>query len=38
MEVCIIGGGPCGIISAKVCLDNGLQPYILEKKNIFGGL
>ena len=38
MEVCIIGGGPCGIISAKVCQANGLHPYILEKKDTFGGL
>ena len=38
MEVCIIGGGPCGIISAKVCQTNGFYPYILERKDTFGGL
>ena len=38
MEVCIVGGGYSGIISAKLCLDNGFIPFILEKTNNFGGI
>ena len=38
MEVCIIGGGFSGIISAKVCLSNGLIPFILEKSSSHGGI
>lgn len=38
MEVCIIGGGFSGIISAKVCLENGLTPVILEKSQSPGGI
>ena len=38
METCIIGGGFSGIISAKLCLDHGLTPYILCKSPHAGGL
>ena len=38
MEVCIIGGGFSGIISAKLCQDRGLLPYIITKDPAAGGL
>lgn len=38
MEVCIIGGGFSGIISSKVCLENNLTPFILNKSSAPGGL
>ena len=38
MEVGIIGGGFSGIISAKICLDNGFTPFLLEKVSLFGGI
>ena len=38
MEVCIIGGGFSGIISAKICKSSGLVPYILEKSRSPGGI
>lgn len=38
MEVCIIGGGFSGTISAKVSLDKGLTPVILERMPSVGGL
>lgn len=37
-EVCIIGGGPTGILSAKLSLSYGMKPFILEKSSTFGGL
>ena len=38
MEVCIIGGGFSGIISAKYCKDEGLVPFVLEKSRSPGGI
>ena len=38
MEVCIIGGGHSGIMSAKLCKDYGLIPVILDKQSSPGGL
>lgn len=38
MEVCIVGGGYSAIISAKVCLDHGLVPVVLNKSQMIGGL
>lgn len=38
MEVCIIGAGFSGIVSSKVCLDNNLIPFILNKSSTTGGL
>ena len=37
-EVCIIGAGPTGILSAKISLEYGLKPFVLEKSSSFGGL
>jgi cation diffusion facilitator CzcD-associated flavoprotein CzcO len=37
-EVCIIGGGFSGIISAKVCKSYGLTPFILERSQDPGGV
>jgi dimethylaniline monooxygenase (N-oxide forming) len=37
-EVCIIGAGVSGIISAKLCLDQGLKPQIFEKSDSIGGV
>ena len=38
MEVCIIGGGICGIGSAKQSLDHGLVPFVLCKSSAPGGM
>jgi dimethylaniline monooxygenase (N-oxide forming) len=38
MEVCIIGGGLCGIVSSRVALDHGLIPFVLNKSSKIGGL
>lgn len=38
MEVCIIGGGFCGIISSRVALDHGFIPFVLNKSSKIGGL
>ena len=38
MEVCIIGGGISGVISAKLSIDHGLVPFILCKSPAAGGL
>ncbi|OMJ65235.1 hypothetical protein SteCoe_38738 [Stentor coeruleus] len=38
MEVCIIGGGISSISAAKVCKDNGLVPFILDKSSAPGGI
>jgi Predicted flavoprotein involved in K+ transport len=38
MEACIIGGGFSGIISAKICIDYGLTPFVLNKGPEPGGL
>lgn len=35
--VAIIGGGPCGILTAKSMLDEGLIPTIFEATNDIGG-
>jgi dimethylaniline monooxygenase (N-oxide forming) len=37
-EVCIVGGGPAGILSAKLSLSYNLKPVVLEKSSTFGGL
>ena len=37
-EVCIVGAGPSGLISAKLCLDSGLKPLIIEKTAFIGGI
>ena len=36
--IVIIGGGYCGIISLKICLENGLDAIVYEKTDNFGGL
>lgn len=36
--VAIIGGGVCGLISTKCCLDGGLIPTCYEMTNDIGGL
>lgn len=38
MEVCIIGGGFSGIISAKLCKEYNITPTIFEKKPRLGGI
>ena len=38
MEVCIIGAGFFGISAAKISIDNGLTPFILNKAPSPGGL
>lgn len=38
MEVCIVGGGFCSIISSRVALDHGLVPFVLNKSSKIGGL
>jgi dimethylaniline monooxygenase (N-oxide forming) len=38
MEVCVIGGGFSGIISAKLSKDYNLIPTIFEKKSRLGGI
>ena len=38
MEICIIGGGFCGISSARISLDHGLTPFILCKSPQPGGI
>ena len=37
-EVCIVGAGVSGLISAKICLENGLVPFIIEKTEFVGGI
>ena len=38
MEVCIIGGGSCSIVCARICLDHDLIPFILCKNPQPGGI
>ena len=38
MEICIIGGGISGVISAKISIDHGLIPFVLCKSSAVGGL
>lgn len=38
MEVCIIGGGFSGIVSAKICKEYNIRPTIFEKKARPGGI
>jgi len=38
MEVCIVGGGFCGIVSSRVALDNGFIPFVLNTSSKIGGL
>jgi len=37
-RVAIIGAGPAGLVSAKECLDQGLDVTIFEKTDRIGGL
>lgn len=38
VDVCIIGGGICGIIAAHKCIDNELSFIIIEKNEKLGGV
>ncbi|OMJ81893.1 hypothetical protein SteCoe_17531 [Stentor coeruleus] len=38
MEVCIVGGGLSAVVSAKICKDHGLVPFILNKSSALGGI
>ena len=37
-EICIVGGGVSGIVSAKLSAIKGLVPIIYEKSSAFGGI
>jgi dimethylaniline monooxygenase (N-oxide forming) len=37
-KVAIIGAGPAGLVAAKECLDNGLEPVVFESQPEIGGL
>ncbi|EEC02063.1 flavin-containing monooxygenase, putative [Ixodes scapularis] len=38
LRVCIVGGGPSGILSARQMLDEGFQPIVYEMSSSLGGL
>ena len=37
-RIAIIGAGPSGLVSAKACLENGLEPTVFEKSSVIGGV
>jgi len=37
-KVAIIGAGPAGLVSAKECLESGLEPVVFESQADIGGL
>ena len=37
VDVCIIGGGICGILAAHGCIERGLSFIVLEKGQELGG-
>ncbi|CAN7937603.1 unnamed protein product, partial [Ixodes hexagonus] len=38
LRVCVVGGGPSGILAARQMLDEGFQPVIYELSSSLGGL
>ena len=36
MRTVVVGGGPAGMIAAKVCADNGDDVVLLEKNEMLG--
>ncbi|XP_040066569.1 flavin-containing monooxygenase 5-like [Ixodes scapularis] len=38
LRVCIVGGGPSGILSVRQMLDEGFQPIVYEMSSSLGGL
>ncbi|XP_040068438.1 flavin-containing monooxygenase 5-like [Ixodes scapularis] len=38
LRVCIVGGGPSGILCARQMLDEGFQPIVYEMSSSLGGL
>jgi dimethylaniline monooxygenase (N-oxide forming) len=37
-RIAIIGAGPSGLVSAKACLEHGLEPTVFEKYSVIGGV
>ncbi|WP_332693427.1 YpdA family putative bacillithiol disulfide reductase [Halalkalibacter lacteus] len=37
-EVIIVGGGPCGLAAAIACMEQGLQPLVIEKDNVVSAI
>ncbi|MFC0472925.1 YpdA family putative bacillithiol disulfide reductase [Halalkalibacter kiskunsagensis] len=37
-EVIIVGGGPCGLAAAIACMEQGLEPLVIEKDNIVSAI
>lgn len=37
VDVCIVGGGICGVLAAHGCIERGLSFVLLEKNSSLGG-
>ncbi|GAE25692.1 thioredoxin reductase [Halalkalibacter wakoensis JCM 9140] len=37
-EVLIVGGGPCGLAAAIACMNEGLNPVVIEKDNVVNAI